>query len=236
MKSPNKTIASGVVGSDNQQKDIELLKKICSASDTAAKDELLLKYFPMVRHIVGNYHPSQADFDDFFQEGAIGLLKAIEEYNFDYQVKFSTFAYLCINRRICNAFRRYRKRTITTSRKILSLFDEVNNRQLLNYLENQADELFGFVEKEWLNQKLDLVLKMYLSPIEYQVIKGVIAGESQGEIQVSLALPPKVVDNARTRARGKLREIIKAYGSLLNPDIPRKIRKRNDLAIDLEVC
>lgn len=224
-----------MVGSDNQQKDIELLAKIRSASDILAKDQLVLKYFPMIRHIVGKYHPSPADFDDFSQEGAIGLLKAIEEYNINYKVKFSTFAYLCINRRVCSAFQRYRKRTITTAGKIRSLFDEIENHELINYLGSQIDEPFGFIENKMLNQKLDSVLKIYLSPIEYQVIKGIIAGDNQGEIQISLSLPPKVIDNARTRARGKLRKIIKVYGSLLNPDIPRKVRKRNDLAIDLEV-
>lgn len=224
-----------MVGSDNQQKDIELLAKIRSASDMTAKDQLVQKYIPMIRHIVGKYHPSPADFDDFSQEGAIGLLKAIEEYNINFKVKFSTFAYLCINRRVYNAFQRYRIRTITTTGKVRSLFDEINNHNLINYLDNQIHEPFGFIENKILNQKLDSVLKICLSPIEYQVIKGIIAGDNQGEIQISLSLPPKVIDNARTRARGKLRKIINVYGSLLNPDIPRRVRKRNDLAIDLEV-
>jgi len=222
-----------VVGSENQQKDIELLKKIRSAFDMAAKEELVLKYYPMVRHIVRNYHPSQADFDDFSQEGAIGLLKAVEEYNLNFRVKFSSFAYLCIKRRICNAYKSYRKRTIPSAETLRSFFEELNGRQFINYLDNQIDEPFSFVEKELLNQKLDSVLRIHLSPVEYQVIKGIIAGDNQGEIQISLALPPKVIDNARTRARGKLQKIIKIYGSLLNPDIPRKVRKRNDLAINL---
>ncbi len=222
----------------NEQKDLSLLEKIRSNFDMTAKDELVLKYIPMVRHIVKIYHPSPTDLDDYFQEGAIGLLKAIEEYNSNYHVKFSTFAYLCINRRILNALRRYCNRTMSTSRNVISLFqdiDGINNHMLTNLLENQTNEPFGFIEKEWNNQKLDSVLKIYLSPVEYQVIKRIIDGDNQGEIQVSLALPPKVVDNARTRARDKLRKIIKVYGSLLSPDIPQKVRKRKDLIINLEV-
>ncbi len=223
----------------NQKKDLELIYKIRTNYDIASKDELVLKYLPMVRHIVKSYHPSQADFDDFFQEGAIGLLKAIEEYNPQrFQVKFSTFAYICITRRVSNIFRRNRNKMLPAGGNILSLFqntDEYNNRKLIDFLAGQTEEPFYFIEKEWINQKLDSILKIYLSPIEYQVMKGIIAGDNQGEIQISLSLAPKVIDNARTRARGKLRKIIEVYGSLLNPDLPQKVRKRKDLAINLEV-
>lgn len=223
----------------SQEKDLELIHKIRTNCDMASKDELVLKYLPMVRHIVKSYHPSQSDFEDFSQEGAIGLLKAIEEYNPErFQVKFSTFAYLCITRRVSNIFRKNRKKLFPPSGNILSLFqntDENYNRKPIDSLASQIDEPFNFIEKEWINQKLDSILKLYLSPIEYQVMKGILAGENQGEIQVSLALSPKVIDNARTRARGKLRKIIEMYGSLLNPELPQKVRKRKDLAINLEV-
>lgn len=221
----------------NQQKDIALINKIRSQFDMAAKDELVLKYIPMVKHILRKYHPASSDLDDFFQEGAIGLLKAIEVYNPNYQVKFSTFAFICIKRRILNAFKR-RNRNMLTSGIGISLFqntDEINSCALINVLGNQTEEPFSFIENQWCNQKLDSVLKIYLSPVEYQVVKGILAGDNQGEIQISLALPSKAIDNARTRARGKLRKIIKLYGSLLSPDIPQKVRKRNDLRINLEV-
>lgn len=222
----------------NQQIDLSLIGKIRFDYDMSAKDELINKYFPMVRHIVKNYHPSPADFDDFFQEGAIGLLKAIEEYNPDrFQVKFSTFAYLCIARRVLNVFRRNQNKALFASKKVISLFQNSDqaNYSMIDFLESESGEPFNYIENEWANQKLDSVLKIYLSPVEYQVIKGVIAGDNQGEIQISLSLPPKVVENARTRARHKLQKIIEVYGSLLNPNIPKKVRKRNDLSITLNV-
>ena len=223
----------------NQEKDLELIHKIRSECDIAAKDELVLKYLPMVRHIVKSYHPSWADFDDFSQEGAIGLLKAIQEYNSErFPVKFSTFAYICIMRRVSNIYRRNRNKMSPTTGNALSLFqntDDHNSRKLIDFLVSPTDEPFNFIEKQWVAQKLDSVLQIYLSPIEYQVMKGIIAGDNQGEIQLSLALSAKVIDNARTRARGKLRKIIETYGSLLNPNLPQKVRKRKDLAITLEV-
>ncbi len=221
----------------NQKRDLALLDKIRFQNDPAAKDELVLKYLPMIRRIVKNYHPPFSDFEDFLQEGAIGLLMAIEEYSSHFPVKFSSFAYLCITRRICNAIRRNRNKILAAG-KLVSLFhnfDETNSRPLIDLIVTENEEPFTLIEKEWSNQKLDSVLKLYLSPVEYQVVKRIIAGDSQGDIQISLSLPPKVVDNARTRARIKLRKIIEAYGSLLNPNIPGKVRKRKDLSINLEV-
>ena len=59
---------------------------------------MVRKYIPMVKYIIRNYYASFLDFEDR-AEGLIGLLSAIDEYKPDeYDVKFSSFAYLCIIR------------------------------------------------------------------------------------------------------------------------------------------
>jgi len=81
--------------------------------------------------------------------------------------------------------------------------------------------------------QLKAVLKAYLSPLEYDVVLRIIWGYSLGEIQEDLKLPAKVIDNARTRSRLKLKKVIMEYGSLLSPKIPLKTRKRHDLTLAL---
>ena len=44
-----------------------------------------------------------------------------------------------------------------------------------------------------------------------------------------------MVDNARTRARLKLRRLVERYGSLLSPELPLNVRKRLDLAMEIRV-
>ncbi|TCL58304.1 RNA polymerase sigma-30 (SigH) subunit [Hydrogenispora ethanolica] len=223
----------------NQLLDLSLISRIRTGQDTQAKEELVKKYLPMVRHIVKIQSPSFNEFEDYFQEGSIGLLKAIDEYDPDnYPIKFSTFAYICILRRIYNLIKQSMSKKAIFSAKALSLNIQLNgedSRTLLDSIPAEEPEPFLQVENEWIVQKLAIVLEAHLSPVEYQVIQMLLNGLTIHEIQQHLRLSMKAVDNARTRARIKLKKILFQYGSLLNPKIPLKARKRKDLSIHLEV-
>lgn len=92
---------------DNQERDLEFITRIKRSEDPAAKEDLVRKYLPMVKHIVRkNIISTPGEYEDLLQEGVIGLLKAINKYNHElYSIKFSTFAYICILRKIYNARR-----------------------------------------------------------------------------------------------------------------------------------
>ena len=77
----------------NQEKDLFFIERIRSHNDPAAKDELVRKYLPMVRHIVKNQSIYNIDYEDYIQEGTIGLLKAIEEYDAENYQILPTSAY-----------------------------------------------------------------------------------------------------------------------------------------------
>ena len=51
-------------------------------------------------------------------------------------------------------------------------------------------------------------------------MKMLLSGYSCGEIEAVVGVGAKVVDNARTRVKTKLRKLIEEYGSLLNPQLP----------------
>jgi len=223
----------------NQEKDLFFIERIRSHNDAAAKEELVSKYLPMIRHIVRNQSSLKIDYEDYFQEGAIGLLKAIEEYDSEhYDIKFSTFAYICILRRIYNIIKQsFTKKALFISRT-LSLnanFSEDDSRTLLDWVTDSAFEPFARIENDWIGSTIDRVLKVYLSPVEYTVVKLMLQDYSLTDIQEKLGFSSKVVDNARTRAKLKLKKVLFHYGSFLNPEIPLKARKRSDLAMQLEV-
>ncbi|MCL6590402.1 MAG: sigma-70 family RNA polymerase sigma factor [Firmicutes bacterium] len=219
----------------NQQQDLEYLKRIHCDGNSEAREELVKKYFPMVAHIIKKqqYPISWDDFEDYFQEGAIGILKAIDDYDpINYSVKFSTFVYICILRRICNTAKQYSRKKAPAVYPALSLNCLYNEEQSLSLLERIPDfnfEPYSRIEDELAGQRLEEILKAYLSPVEYRVTKLFLEGYSLADIQGALSLSQKVVDNARTRARLKLKRVVFRYGSLLNPQIPVKIRKRKDL-------
>ncbi len=223
----------------NQQKDLILIERIRSKNDPGAKEELVKKYLPMIHHIIKNQNSLGFDYEDYFQEGAIGLLKAIEEYDpKNYAIKFSTFAYICILRRIFNVVKQsYTKKALFSS-KAMSLnaaLGDDDSRTILDSIADNSVEPFSLVENDWVGKKIDLVLKAYLSPVEYRVVKLILQDYNLNDIQKQLALSVKIIDNARTRARLKLKKVLIRYGSFLNPEIPLKTRKRKDLAIRLEV-
>ena len=60
--------------------------------DKEAKELLFHKNTGLIRHIAKRYIGRGCEAEDLFQLGAIGLLKAIEKFDPDYGVCFSTYA------------------------------------------------------------------------------------------------------------------------------------------------
>ena len=219
-----------------QENDLRLIKRFRTDHDVYSREELIINYLPMIWHILKNYHFPVTDLEDYFQEGAIGLLKAVEQYDPEhFSIKFSTFAYICILRRIINAFKKASGKKAFLQEKIFSLNAFINPEDesgtWLDVIPDLRCEPFSEVENHWMEQTLQAVLEAYLSPVECQVVRMILSGYTIKDIQQKLSLALKVVDNARTRARLKLGKILFRYGSLLNPEIPLKPRKRVDLAI-----
>ena len=223
----------------NQRRDLELLSRIKDGQDRAAKEELVAKYLPMVKHIVKRKCNNGSDFEDLLQEGLISLLKAIENYDgTQYSVKFSTFAYICILRKMLNMQKHFPSTKFQLTANALSLCgyqDGVESRSLIDVINNyQALDPQEVVIQKFNICRLKEVLKAYLTKVEYTVIFLYLQGMNCGEIGELLALESKVVDNAKTRARLKLQKIVHQYGSLLNPSIPLRTRKRTDLAMEVK--
>lgn len=70
---------------------IELVKK-SQAGDRGAQDTLVKNNIGLVSAIVKKFLNRGYDYEDLFQIGCIGLIKAIKNFNPDFNVKFSTYA------------------------------------------------------------------------------------------------------------------------------------------------
>ncbi len=91
----NKVEISGVntsklktLTSDEKQ---ELLKK-ASKGDAVARQELIDGNLRLVLSIVQRFSNRNENADDLFQVGCIGLIKAVDNFNTELDVKFSTYA------------------------------------------------------------------------------------------------------------------------------------------------
>lgn len=62
------------------------------AGDAQARDRLVIGNLRLVLSIVGRFSGRRENSEDLFQVGCIGLIKAIDNFNTDLDVKFSTYA------------------------------------------------------------------------------------------------------------------------------------------------
>ena len=69
----------------------ELLKRT-REGDRDAREKLILGNLRLVLSVIGRFNPKRDSADDLFQVGCIGLIKAIDNFNPDFDVKFSTYA------------------------------------------------------------------------------------------------------------------------------------------------
>ncbi len=70
---------------------IELIKR-SRAGDKLAREQVIKENMPLVYSIVKRFIGRGYDTEDLSQIGAIGLIKAVDNFNLNFEVKFSTYA------------------------------------------------------------------------------------------------------------------------------------------------
>ena len=79
-----------------ESEKIELLRKAHNG-DKQARDELINGNLRLVLSVIQRFSNRGENMDDLFQVGVIGLIKAIDNFNLDLDVRFSTYAVpMCI--------------------------------------------------------------------------------------------------------------------------------------------
>lgn len=69
----------------------ELMKKL-KAGDSAARERFIIGNMRLVLSLVKRFWAKNAGADDVFQAGCVGLIKAIDNFDLKFNVKFSTYA------------------------------------------------------------------------------------------------------------------------------------------------
>ena len=73
----------------SHQETLLLIKQV-AAGNQEAKAVLIERNLRLVKSIVGRFSGRGVEYDDLVQIGALGLMKAIERFNPDREVQFST--------------------------------------------------------------------------------------------------------------------------------------------------
>jgi len=75
----------------NQEETLRLII-LAKEGSNEAKEKLISENLPLIKSIVRRYKNKLIDYEDLLQLGTLGLIKAINNFNTDYGVKFSTYA------------------------------------------------------------------------------------------------------------------------------------------------
>lgn len=137
--------------------DANLFRAYQQTKDINIRNQLAEKYLFIAEIMAKKYANKGVEYDDLVQTSSLALLKAIERYDVDKGVKFSTFATPSVIGEIKNYFRD-KSRLINPGRK---------NNQLILKIKSAAAELYAKNNKEpclkeiaeYINEDLETVIE-----------------------------------------------------------------------------
>lgn len=179
-----------------------------------ANDVIFKKYEPVIDYYAKQFVSlaigKGIDYNDLYQEGMIGLNSAINNYREHKNIKFSTFAFICIKRNMITAVR-------SASRKKHSVLNESYSLDYQNkhdkYDFSNSIILSNSSVEDLLVGKEDMtrfykMLNEDLTTFEKQVYELRINGFSYDEIARLLYKTNKSIESALFRIRSKLKNIL----------------------------
>lgn len=183
-------------------------------NDSIAEEYLIGKYRNFVKAKAKTYFLIGGDKDDIYQEGMIGLYKAIRDFRPDKLSSFRAFAELCITRQIITAIKTATRQKHIPLNSYVSLnkpiYDEDSDRTLMDvlstiHISDPEELIISNEEKIKIQNKMSEVL----SELEMEVLRCYLDGKSYQEIACDLDRHAKSIDNALQRVKRKLEKFLK---------------------------
>jgi len=186
---------------------------MAKTGNNRALEYLLCKYQNFVKAKAKSYFLIGADKEDIYQEGMIGLFKAIRDFKDDKLASFKVFAELCITRQIITAVKTATRQKHIPLNTYISLnkpiYDEESDRTLLDILSgirvSDPEELI--IDREEM-ENIESKIQEVLSGLEMEVLNSYLDGKSYQEIASDLDRQAKSIDNALQRVKRKLEKCL----------------------------
>lgn len=122
---------------------------LVSNGDKESKDKLIEHNLRLVVFLAKKYENTGIDLEDLVSIGTIGLIKGVETYNLDKNIKLATYASRCIDNEILMFLRKNKKRRGEISfEDSLSFDSEGNELRLEDILGTDDDIVTRNIEKE----------------------------------------------------------------------------------------
>ncbi len=179
----------------------ETLLQAARGGDRSAEETLILRYTRLTRACARPLFLAGGDSEDLVQEGLMGLLDAIREFDGSQGAAFATFARVCVQNRLRSAVRSAaREKHMALNAAVPWEEQETSEGGRGKDPENPEDVVIA--REDWREEVARLGRE--LSPFEREVLGQYLDGFSYQEIALATGKPPKAVDNAVQRIRRKL--------------------------------
>ena len=192
--------------SELERQPDEELCLLAAAGNRLAEEALVTRYNRLVRTCARPFFLAGGDSEDLTQEGMVGLITAVREYDAGKEASFRTFAEICIRSRLYSVLRASARDKQQPLNQSLSLDDSHFDSNPLtsgtNNLAQRNPEDF-LIDREHTAALLSGVRKQ-LSEFEAKILGFYLDGLSCREIAKAVNKPPKSVDNAVQRIRRKV--------------------------------
>ena len=178
--------------------------------DASARTALIEHNLRLVAHIAKKYAGPRRDQDDLISIGTVGLIKAINTFRADKNIKLATYASRCIENEILMSLRAEKKQNSEVSLSDpIGVDGDGNEISLADILGSDPDQVQRDVESRIASEQVRCAVDAALSGRERTVIKlryGLIGGRCmpQREVAALLGISRSYVSRLEKKAIGKL--------------------------------
>ncbi len=184
----------------------EALCQKAAEGSRRAEEILVTRYHRLVRACARPYFLAGGDSEDLIQEGMVGLISAVREYDAAKNASFRTFAEVCIRNKLISVLRSANCDKHSPLNQSIPLdipfFERDSTSQIASELVTSSPEE-QVIDREYAEHILSGVRRQ-LSEFEAKILGYYLDGYSCQEIAGFVGRPLKSVDNAVQRVRRKV--------------------------------
>lgn len=192
------------------EEEKELVAKL-SEGDKSAREKLIEHNLRLVVYIAKKFESSNVDIDDLISVGTIGLIKAVNSFDGNKQIKLATYASRCIENEILMHLRKVvRTKSEMSLDEPLNVDWEGNVLLLSDVLGTESDVTCKDVEND---EEMDILIKTFkqLPPRERQIVRlrfGLLGAQkkTQKEIADLLGISQSYISRLEKKVMKKLKK------------------------------
>ena len=193
------------------QKEEQHYLERAAKGDLEARNILIERNLRLVAHIMKKYYAAESDQEDLISIGTIGLIKAVNSYKPEKNIKLATYASRCIENEILMHFRAGRKRAQDVSlSELIETGTDGAALELQDVVAGDEDLLESLSARENARQ-LRAAVNRCLTDQEKEVVcmrYGLFGHhpQKQREVATALGISRSYVSRIEKRALQRLRE------------------------------